>query len=47
MAEGLGILVGVLAWDLLAEGRADFAKAAAIAGAGSLVWYGVRHLMNR
>ena len=31
IAEGAGIFVGVLAWDLLSEGRLDLVKALAIA----------------
>lgn len=42
IAEGLGVFVGVAAWDLLAEGRLDAPKALLIAVACSLVWYGVR-----
>ena len=31
VAEGLGIFVGIIAWDLLTDGRVDIAKALLIA----------------
>ena len=43
IAEGAGIFVGVLAWDLLSEGRLDLVKALAIAVPCTLVWYALRH----
>ena len=42
VAEGVGIFIGVVAWDLLAEGHMDVAKAAAIAIPCSLLWYALR-----
>jgi hypothetical protein len=42
LAEGIGIFVGIVAWDLLIEGTPDLLKALLIAVPCSLVWYGVR-----
>lgn len=44
LAEGIGIFIGILAWDLLSEGRPDLLKALAIAVPSALVWYVVRLL---
>jgi hypothetical protein len=42
LAEGIGIFVGILAWDLLSEGRLDPLKALLIAVPCALVWYAIR-----
>ena len=42
IAEGIGIFVGVVAWDLLADGHLNMIKAAIIATPCSLVWYAIR-----
>jgi len=42
VAEAIGIFVGVVAWDLLSEGRMELIKALVIAAPCSLVWYGLR-----
>ena len=42
LAEGIGIFVGIVAWDLLAEGRMEIVKALIIATPCTLVWYGAR-----
>ncbi len=42
LAEGLGVFVGVAAWDLLAEGRIDIVNALLIAAPCTLAWYGVQ-----
>ena len=42
LAEGVGIFVGILAWDLLSEGRLDVIKALLIAVPSTLCWYAVR-----
>ncbi len=42
VSEGIGIFVGVVAWDLLAEGHMDVVKAAAIAIPCALLWYAFR-----
>jgi hypothetical protein len=41
-AEGVGIFVGILAWDLLSEGRLNPLKALLIAVPCTLVWYAIR-----
>lgn len=43
VAEGIGIFVGIVAWDVLTVGHTELIKALLIAAAGSLVWYGVRY----
>ncbi|MBP7203062.1 MAG: hypothetical protein KBA32_07635 [Propionivibrio sp.] len=43
VAEGLGIFVGIIAWDLLTDGRVDIAKALLIAAPCTLAWFGVRY----
>lgn len=47
IAEGLGIFVGVLAWDLLTEGHLEIVHAAFIAGVCSLAWFGLRCWKSR
>ncbi|MDR2787644.1 MAG: hypothetical protein LBD06_04650 [Candidatus Accumulibacter sp.] len=44
LAEGVGIFVGILAWDLLSEGHPDLFKALAIALPCTLLWYAIRYL---
>ncbi|WP_313951315.1 hypothetical protein [Accumulibacter sp.] len=41
-AEGVGIFVGIAAWDMLSVGQMDLLKALLIAAATTLVWYGAR-----
>ena len=43
IAEGAGIFVGVLAWDLLSEGHLNILKALAIAVPCTLVWFALRY----
>jgi hypothetical protein len=43
LAEGVGIFVGILAWDMLSEGHWDPLKALIIALPCTLIWYAVRH----
>ena len=43
LAEGVGIFVGIIAWDLLTDGHMETIKAALIAIPCSLVWFGIRH----
>ena len=43
VAEGLGIFVGIVAWDLLTAGRVDIAKALLIAAPCTLAWFGIRY----
>ena len=47
LAEGLGIFVGVVAWDLLADGKMEILKAVLIAVPCTLTWFGVRCWKNR
>ena len=42
VAEGVGIFVGIVAWDLLSDGQMDVIKAAFIAIPCSAVWFGIR-----
>jgi len=39
LAEGMGIFLGVAAWDLLTAGEAHFLKAALLGAGGAIVWY--------
>ncbi|MEF8698592.1 MAG: hypothetical protein V5B32_13905 [Candidatus Accumulibacter sp. UW26] len=43
LTEGIGIFVGVVAWDILSAGEMELLKASLIATAGALTWYGVRY----
>lgn len=43
LAEGVGIFVGILAWDLLSEGRLEVMKALLIAIPCTFGWYAVRY----
>jgi len=43
IAEGLGIFVGIVAWDLLADGQTDLVKAVLIAAPASLAWFALRY----
>lgn len=47
VAEGLGIFVGIVAWDLLTDGRMDIAKALLIAAPCTLAWFAVRYLRQK
>ena len=47
VAEGIGVFVGIIAWDLFNDGHLELLKAIAIAAPCSLVWYGVRHWKAR
>ena len=47
VAEGLGIFVGIVAWDLLTDGRVDIAKALLIAAPCALAWFAVRYLKQK
>lgn len=47
LAEGLGIFIGVVAWDLLVDGHMELFKAIVIAAFSSLVWFGVRYWSSR
>ena len=43
VAEGIGVFVGIIAWDLFNDGHLELIKAIAIAAPCSLIWYGIRH----
>ena len=43
VAEGVGIFVGIVAWDLLTDGRVDIAKALLIAAPCAIAWFGIRY----
>jgi arginine exporter protein ArgO len=47
LAEGLGIFVGIVAWDLLVDGHMAIIRSVLIAAACSLVWFGIRHWRGR
>ncbi len=42
LSEGIGVFIGVVAWDLLADGHMDIYKALLIAAPVTLGWFGVR-----
>ena len=46
LAEGIGIFIGVAAWDLLTAGELQWLKALLAGAAGALVWYGARRLRS-
>ena len=47
VAEGVGIFVGIVAWDLLTDGRVDIAKALLIATPCTIAWFGIRYWKHR
>ncbi len=47
VAEGIGIFVGIVAWDLLADGQIEIIKAALIAIPCSLIWFGLRRWRDK
>ena len=47
IAEGIGIFVGVVAWDLLSEGYVEITRALSIAAPCSLAWFALRYWKNR
>ena len=42
LAEGIGVFVGVVAWDLVTDGHMEIIKALLIAVPCTLAWFGVR-----
>ena len=42
VAEGVGIFVGIVAWNLFADGQLEIVKAALIAAPCALAWFGIR-----
>ncbi len=47
LAEGVGVFLGVIAWDLLSEGYVEISKALLIAIPVSLLWFGLRYWKSR
>ena len=47
VAEGVGIFVGIVAWDLLIDGQMNLVKAILIAAPISLAWFAVRYWRAR
>lgn len=47
IAEGIGVFVGLVAWDLLVDGHTDLVKAILIAAPLSLAWFAVRYWRTR
>ena len=47
IAEGLGLFIGIVAWDLLAEGHIEIVKAILIAVPSTIIWFGLRFWKNR
>ncbi|MEF8756449.1 MAG: hypothetical protein V5B60_21340 [Accumulibacter sp.] len=42
ISEGVGLFVGIVAWDLLSAGEMNLLQAALAAAVGSLAWYAFR-----
>ncbi len=42
LSEGVGVFVGVIAWDLLVEGQCEITKAALVAAPFTLAWFAWR-----
>lgn len=42
IAEGVGIFVGIAAWDVLSAGKIDLVSAALLSAGAAGVWYGAR-----
>ena len=47
IAEGVGIFFGIVAWNILSEGRMEILKALAITIPCTLVWFALRSLKNK
>ncbi|SBT04293.1 hypothetical protein ACCAA_130196 [Candidatus Accumulibacter aalborgensis] len=47
LAEGVGIFIGIVAWDVLTLGEFDLLKASLIGASSALAWYGVRTFRRR
>jgi hypothetical protein len=47
LAEGLGIFVGIVAWDLLVDGQMAIFRSVLIAAFCSIVWFAIRHWRGR
>ena len=42
ISEGVGIFVGVVAWNLLSDGSIEVIRALLVAVPCSLIWFGLR-----
>jgi hypothetical protein len=42
VSEGIGVFVGIVAWDLLVDGQWEIVKALLIAAPFTLAWFGLR-----
>jgi hypothetical protein len=42
LSEGIGVFVGVVAWDLLVDGRMEIVKAVLISAPFTVAWFGLR-----
>lgn len=42
IAEGVGIFVGVVAWNLLSDGSIEVIRALLVAVPCTLIWFGLR-----
>lgn len=47
LAEGVGVFLGVIAWDLLSDGYVEITKAIVVSGPVSLLWFGFRCWKDR
>lgn len=47
LSEGIGIFIGIVAWDVLRAGEMELLKASLIAATGALIWYGARCWLSR
>lgn len=47
IAEGIGVFLGVIAWDLLSEGYVEISKAMLVAAPVSLCWFAFRCWKSR
>ncbi len=46
VAEGVGIFIGIVAWNVLTAGELELLRASLIAAGGALVWYGARRWLT-
>ena len=46
VAEGVGIFIGIVAWNVLTAGELELLRAPLIAAGGALVWYGARRWLS-
>jgi len=46
VAEGVGIFIGIVAWNVLTAGELELLRASLIAAGGALVWYGARRWLS-